>query len=117
MPKTNPRRSGSAGSVRKRLRHQLSMTQTTCAICGRPIDWSEPWNDGHNPLYVELDEIIPVSRWSSEQQVAAATNIENIQAVHRLCNQRKGNKMNFTVDDTQNNSKRRSSRVRASQQW
>ncbi len=89
----NPRRQGSAKARRNKIRKQLRATVTHCAICGRPLDWDEPFNNGKNPAYVELDEIIPLAHWDKELRVRAATNIENIQAVHRLCNQRKGAKI------------------------
>ncbi len=55
-----------------------------CALCGAPIDYSLP---ARHPLSYELDEIVPVSRGGS------AVDYENVQPAHRICNQRKGNKI------------------------
>lgn len=80
-----------AGDPRKRyyklrvsLRKQVFATQSVCGICGKEVDKTLPFN---HPLAPELDEIVPVSRGGS------AFDIDNLQLVHRLCNERKGNKM------------------------
>ncbi len=109
----NPRRIGGAGSRRNAIRKQLRATVTHCAICGGVLDWDAKYEGGKNPAYVELDEIIPVSHWSKEQQVRACTDIENIQAVHRLCNQRKGKKIVSTAIQSNNQSKP----LKTSQRW
>lgn len=90
MPK-NPRRSNS--SRRNKLVQRVKARQDPCGICGKPIDYSLPWND---PMAFELDEIIPVSKYwvggyESAEQCALDPN--NVQASHRLCNRRKGNKI------------------------
>ena len=76
--------------VRKRL---LAMAPPVCPLCGRPIDYSlktyvDP-KDGKrkpHPMSPEIDEIVPVSKGGSP------TDMENLQVVHRICNQRAGNK-------------------------
>lgn len=63
-----------------------------CALCGQPIDLSLPQlfvdpKDGKRkraPWSLECDEIVPVSKGG------CATDPENIQPTHRICNQRKG---------------------------
>ncbi len=109
----NPRRSGGAASSRAAIRKTLRATVTHCAICGGLLDWSAKYEGGKNPYYVELDEIIPVAHWSKEQQTRACTDIENIQAVHRICNQRKGKKILSTAIQSNNQSKS----LRTSQRW
>lgn len=59
-------------------------TQDICAICGREVDKSLP---AGTPLSPEIDEIVPVSRGGSPY------DIDNLQLVHRICNERKGNRM------------------------
>ncbi|MEE4089645.1 HNH endonuclease [Bifidobacterium longum] len=54
-----------------------------CAICDRPIDDAIAWLD---PMSVEVDEIIPVSHGGS------ATDLRNLEKVHRCCNQLKSDK-------------------------
>lgn len=71
----------------------------TCAICGREVDKTLP---AGTPLSPELDEIIPVSRGGSPY------DIENLQLTHRICNERKGNKLsgeNQPIENPTPNSK------------
>lgn len=78
----NPRRAN--GSRRTRLRERVRAQGLPCALCGAPIDYSLP--AGH-PMSYELDEIVPVSRGGDPLDAG------NVQPAHRLCNQRKGNRM------------------------
>lgn len=98
--KANPRYTN--GNKRRKHRARFKALGLPCAICGRPIHYDEPSNSDH-PLSFVIDEIIPVSRWqqfgySSPQEAAQDWN--NLQPCHYLCNARKGNKLNF---DLQNN--------------
>ncbi|CDD67574.1 putative uncharacterized protein [Eggerthella sp. CAG:368] len=76
------------GTRRRKLRARLKAQGNPCAICGQPIDYSLPSGD---PLSFEVDEIIPVSLGGNE------LDINNVQAAHRICNQRKGNKIGYTL--------------------
>ena len=79
-----------------------------CAICGRPIDYSLP--AGH-PMSFEVDEIVPVSLGGSE------LDWRNLQPAHRICNERKGNRLGFT-DESEEKGKGTPARpVRPSQDW
>jgi 5-methylcytosine-specific restriction endonuclease McrA len=49
-----------------------------------PIDYGLPAGD---PMSFEVDELIPVSRGGDPLDRA------NVDAAHRICNQRKGNRM------------------------
>jgi 5-methylcytosine-specific restriction endonuclease McrA len=51
-------------------------------LCGHPIDKSLKTP---HPLSAEVDEIVPISKGGSP--IAR----DNVQLVHRACNQRKGN--------------------------
>lgn len=92
----NPRRS----YKRDQLRLRFKAMGLPCAICGLPIDYSlttyvDP-KDGKvkpHPMRFELDEIVPVSRLDPSQRKSAACDVSNVQPVHRICNQRKGNRM------------------------
>lgn len=77
------------GTRRRRLRARVRAQGLPCAICGQPIDYSLPAGD---PMSYELDEIVPVSLGGSELDPA------NVQPAHRICNQRKGNKLGFTCE-------------------
>lgn len=78
----NPRRSN--GARRTALRKRVAAMGMPCALCGQAIDYSLPAGD---PMSYELDEIIPVSRGGDP------FDIDNVQPSHRICNQRKGNRM------------------------
>ena len=85
--RVDPRKINS--SLRATLRKRVLATYDTCAICGREVDKTL---DYLNPLAPEVDEIIPVSRGGSPY------DWDNLQLVHRICNQRKGNKMVGDID-------------------
>ncbi|MBX9035047.1 HNH endonuclease [Gordonibacter massiliensis (ex Traore et al. 2017)] len=76
----NPRYSN--GAKRRSLRNWLKSRGDPCGICRKPIDYSLP--AGH-PMSFEVDEIVPVSLGGSP------FSRDNLQAAHRICNQRKSN--------------------------
>ncbi len=79
--KPNPRRSN--GHRRDEIRRWLKAQGRPCHICGLAIDYSLPAGD---PMSFEVDELVPVSRGGSP------FDRENVDAAHRICNQRRGNK-------------------------
>lgn len=90
-PKHDPRKQN--GHKRRQIREAIRRRRDPCALCGCPIDYDLP--AGH-PLSFEVDEIIPVSKWREfgyPSAVACALDIKNCQPSHRICNQRKGNKI------------------------
>lgn len=87
MSKPNPRRANS--TRRNKLRARIKAQGLPCALCGGPIDYSLPAGD---PMSYEVDEIIPVSLGGDP------LDIDNCQPVHRICNQRKGNKLHYTCE-------------------
>lgn len=82
MPSSNPRYANTA--KRNDIRRWLLATQDVCALCGRPID--KTLKTPH-PMSAEVDEIIPISKGGSP------IDRDNVQLVHRICNQRKSNKI------------------------
>lgn len=82
MSASNPRTAN--GHARRRLRARLRSEGRPCHICGQPIDYSLPAGD---PMSFEVDEIVPVSRGGSPYDYG------NVGAAHRVCNQRRGNRM------------------------
>lgn len=80
--KPNPRRAN--GSRRTRLRNRVRAMGLPCHICGQPIDYDLP--AGH-PMSYELDELVPVSRGGDP------FDPDNVAPAHRICNQRRGNRM------------------------
>lgn len=77
----NPRVSN--GAARRALREWLRAQGRPCHICGGAIDYSLP--SGH-PMSFEVDEIVPVSLGGDP------LDRENVDAAHRVCNQRRGNR-------------------------
>jgi len=98
MPSSNPRYNGAGGWKARNRVLQLVRTRAAngecCAICGQPIDLTAPqWitrpEDGKRiraPWSLECDELVPISRGGSP------TDPANVRPVHRLCNQRRGNR-------------------------
>lgn len=82
MGKTNPRNAN--GNARRKLRARLRAEGRPCHICGLPIDYSLPAGD---PWSFEVDEMVPVSRGGDP------LDYSNVDASHRICNQRRGNRM------------------------
>ena len=78
---TNPRNRN--GHRRRQAVARLRARRDPCALCGGPIDYDLP--SGH-PLSFEADDIVPVSLGGDP------CDIGNLQASHRICNQRRSNK-------------------------
>lgn len=76
--KPNPRRAN--GWRRTQLRNRLRDEGRPCHLCGRPIDYSLPAGD---PMSFEVDELVPVSKGGDPLDYG------NVDAAHRLCNQRR----------------------------
>ena len=95
------------GHRRRILRQRVKALGLPCAICGRPIDYSLP---PLHPWSYELDEIVPVSLGGSE------LDPNNVQPSHRICNERKGNRIGFTCE-TGGRPKRKTPKPNASQDW
>lgn len=74
------------GDRRRKLMARLRALGLPCALCGQPIDYSLPAGD---PMSFEVDEIIPVSLGGDE------LDWRNLQPTHRICNERKGNRVGF----------------------
>ena len=96
------------GSRRRKLRARLKAMRLPCAICGGPIDYDLPAGD---PMSFEVDEIVPVSLGGSE------LDWTNLQPAHRVCNQRKGNKIGFTAEPCSSKKGSEPPKVRASRDW
>lgn len=82
MGKANPRNAN--GNARRKLRARLRAEGRPCHICGMPIDYGLPAGD---PWSFEVDELVPVSRGGDP------LDYSNVDATHRICNQRRGNRM------------------------
>nr|WP_314638686.1 HNH endonuclease signature motif containing protein [uncultured Olsenella sp.] len=75
---------GRNGNAKRKLTARLRAEGRPCHLCGAPIDYDLP--PGH-PWSFELDHIVPLSRGGAPYDYA------NCAASHRICNERKGNRM------------------------
>lgn len=81
MTAGNPRRAN--GTRRTALRKRVAAMGLPCHLCGKPIDYELP--AGHSMSY-ELDEIVPVSKFSKGGYASAnecALDINNVKPAHR----------------------------------
>ena len=92
MKKGDPRYSN--GHRRRKLRARILASETYCALCGGEVDKTLRLDENGkpHPLSPEVDEIIPVSRGGNPLLRS------NTQLSHRICNQRKGNRVIGEVD-------------------
>lgn len=82
---------------RRKYQSRFRAMGLPCAICGRPIDYDLPYT---SPYSFVIDEIIPISKFAEggyNSQTQAADDFNNLQPAHRICNARKGNKINFKI--------------------
>lgn len=63
---------------------RIYATQDTCAICGKPVDFSLKFP---NPLSACIDHIIPIDRGGHP------SDISNLQLAHLACNRAKATKL------------------------
>lgn len=78
----NPRRTNS--TKRDRVRRRVLFEETNCWLCGERVDKTLP---SGTPASPEVDEILPVSLGGDPYDRA------NVRLAHRLCNQKRGNKL------------------------
>jgi 5-methylcytosine-specific restriction endonuclease McrA len=83
---TNPRQKNS--TLRAKVVRRVKREEHLCWLCGEPVDKSLPHGLPESP---EIDEIIPVSRGGSP------FDRSNCHLSHRICNQRRGNKMPYEI--------------------
>lgn len=97
-PRPNPRNAN--GHRRRELRKRVLAEETTCGICGHPVDKTLTVLLGQHgrrcgdvncqgcvphPMRPEVDEIVPVSLGGNPLERS------NVRLAHRICNQRRGN--------------------------
>lgn len=76
------------------MRARVLAEEDRCALCGELVNkslWLGPDGRPH-PLSPVIDEIIPVSRGGSPFERT------NCQLTHRICNAKKSNKLQTTVE-------------------
>lgn len=77
-------RLGNHERLYRRNRKRVMMSQSVCAICGRPVDMKLTPPD---PMSPTVDHIIPVSRGGHP------SDIGNLQLAHWICNRMKSDKL------------------------
>ncbi len=65
-------------------RKRILMSESVCAICGRPVDMRLKTPD---PMSATVDHIIPVSKGGHP------SDINNLQLAHWICNRMKSDKL------------------------
>ena len=123
--KINPRwKSGRRRIYQQRFR----ALQLPCSICSRPIDYTQPYYiiDEQGRKHVNkwafcIDERIPVSKWQQAGYNSAAEcsddYMNNLQPAHVICNARKGNKLNYKINEQEQPKQEQHKPVWVSGQW
>lgn len=81
------RRQDQIGQHRTELeknKKRIYATQTICALCGKPVDFSLRYP---NPMAKSIDHIIPINRGGHP------SDISNLQLAHWCCNRKKADKL------------------------
>lgn len=87
LKKTGGKRPDQSGTHRKqfeRNKKKIYATQSTCAICGGPVDFTLRYP---HPLSACIDHIIPVAKGGHP------SDINNLQLAHMTCNRQKSDKL------------------------
>ena len=79
-----PDHDGTHRKAFERNKKIIYATQSVCAICGRPVDFSLKFPD---PMSPTVDHIIPIDKGGHP------SDIQNLQLAHFGCNNRKGSKI------------------------
>lgn len=82
--KHRPDKDGPHRSQFEKNRKKIFATQTVCAICGRPVDFSLK---SPHPMSPTVDHIIPLAKGGHPSDLA------NLQLAHRCCNRQKSDKL------------------------
>lgn len=80
LDKLRDKHSGQLEKNRKRI----YATQSVCAICGKPVDFSLKYP---HPLSPTIDHIIPLAKGGHP------SDISNLQLAHRCCNRQKSDRL------------------------
>lgn len=76
-----PDKDGKAKSAIQKAKRIIYSTQSICALCGRPVDFSKVFPD---PWSATVDHIIPIAKGGDP------ASIDNLQLAHLQCNRMKG---------------------------
>lgn len=93
-------RDGSHRKQFERNKKRIYATQSVCAICGQPVDFTIKYP---HPLSACIDHIIPVAKGGHP------SDLDNLQLAHMTCNRQKSDKL-FT-NQTKRTAKAISNRI------
>ena len=82
--RNRPDKDGKHRAQFEKNRKRIFATQTVCAICGKPVDFSLKYP---HPLSPTVDHIIPLAKGGHP------SDIDNLQLAHRCCNRQKSDKL------------------------
>lgn len=82
--RNRPDKDGAHRAQFEKNKKRIYATQTVCAICGKPVDFSLKYP---HPLSPTIDHIIPLAKGGHP------SDIDNLQLAHRCCNRRKSDKL------------------------
>lgn len=88
-----PDKDGTHRAAFNKNKKRIYATQTVCALCGRPVDFSLKFP---HPMSATIDHIVPVSKGGHP------SDIYNLQLAHLSCNRAKADKtakIVFMADD------------------
>lgn len=88
-----PDKDGTHRAAFDKNKKRIYATQTVCALCGRPVDFSLKFP---HPMSATIDHIVPVSKGGHP------SDIDNLQLAHLSCNRAKADKtakIVFLADD------------------
>ena len=84
VARNRPDKDGKHRAQFDKNKKRIFATQTVCAICGKPVDFSLKFP---HPLSPTIDHIIPIAKGGHP------SDIDNLQLAHRCCNRAKSDKV------------------------
>lgn len=93
--RNRPDKDGTHRAAFDKNKKKIYATQTICAICGKPVDFSLKFP---HPMSATVDHIIPVSKGGHPSA------LDNLQLAHLKCNRAKSDKtmkIKYVGDDSQ----------------
>ena len=84
MTRNRPDKDGTHRGAFEKNKKKIYASQTTCGICGRPVDFTQKYP---HPLSPCIDHIIPINRGGHP------SDIDNLQLAHWTCNRQKSDKL------------------------
>lgn len=95
--RNRPDKDGTHRSAFDKNKKRIYASQTICALCGKPVDFSLKFP---HPMSPTIDHIVPISKGGHP------SDIDNLQLAHLSCNRAKANKtakIMFKADETISN--------------